>query len=193
MSTQSAHSMDLTALLADWRLGNDQALEDALPVLYGHLKSLAGKHLAAERSHHTLETRDLVHEAFMRLNGQRSVPWQSRRHFLAIAGRMMRRILVDHARRKRCRITVCSQTLDGAEQIPNPSRGNDLQALDDAMQELAQVDADLAQIVELRFFAGLKHQEVASLLEISEPTVRRRFRTAKAWLFRRLHPAESTP
>ena len=179
---------DVTQLLADWRQGDDEALEELLPVVYGELRRQAGRFLSAERKGHTLQTRDLVHEAFLRLLDQRHVDWQNRAHFFAISARMMRRILVDHARSRGygkrggdVRKIVLNEELDVADE-----RASDLVALDEALAGLAEVDDELARIIELRYFGGLKTDEIGQALGVSEPTVRRRFRIAKAWLYRNL-------
>ncbi len=178
--------LDLTALLDDWRRGDDAALERALPMLYAELRRLASLHLVRESPGHTLQTRDLVHEAFLKIRDQRHVEWHNRSHFLAIASRMMRRILIDHARRKRVHARAAERIELEEGPLAAFQRGVDLLALDLALDRLAGVDERLAQIVELRFFGGLKHREIAAVLECSEPTVRRRFRAAKAWLYRSL-------
>ncbi len=177
---------DLTALLDDWRRGDDAALERALPIFYAELRRLAALHLVRESPGHTLQTRDLVHEAFLKIRDQRHVEWQNRSHFLAIASRMMRRILIDHARRKRVHARAAERIELEEGPLAAFQRGVDLLALDLALDRLARVDETLARIVELRFFGGLKHREIAVVLECSEPTVRRRFRAAKAWLYRSL-------
>ncbi len=177
---------DLTALLADWRRGDDDALERAMPFLYAELRRMAACHLVRESPGHTLQTRDLVHEAFLRIRDQRHIEWQNRSHFLAIASRMMRRILIDHARRKRVRAQAVERIGLEEGSLAAVQRGVNLLALDQALDRLAEVDRTLAQIVELRFFGGLKHREIAVVVECSESTVRRRFRAAKAWLYRSL-------
>lgn len=194
-STASAEGLqeDFTQLLAAWRLGGDTALADAMPLIYDQLRRLAGRHLNREDGGHSLDTRDLVHEAFLRLEKQRQVHWQSRAHFLAIAGRMMRRLLIDHARKKfgrardRVKVELDEQALQAAH------RGVDLLAVDQALVALHAEDPELAQIVELRFFGGMRHQEIAEVIGKSEPTVRRRFRLAKAWLHTRLRQDAEPP
>ncbi len=179
---------DVTRLLADWRDGDDHALEQLLPLVYGELHRLAGSYLHRERAGQTLETQDLIHEAFLRLVGQRHVDWQNRSHFFAIAARMMRRILVDRARRRGYQKRGGNAQRLNLDEVPDlsASRDDELVALDDALTELAAVDEELARIVDLRFFGGLGHDEVAAVLAVSNPTVRRRWRLAKAWLYRRL-------
>ena len=179
---------DVTQLLARWRGGDDQALEDLATLVYGELRRLAARYLNHESAGLTLQTHDLVHEAFLRLVGQRHVDWQNRAHFFGIAAHMMRRILTDHARRRlsgkrggaRRRIV-----LDDVPDVAAPSNA-EIVAVDEALVELQEVDEELAKIVELRFFGGLEHDEVAAVLGVSNVTVRRRFRIAKAWLFARL-------
>lgn len=179
---------DVTQLLADWREGDEQALERLLPEIYLELRRLASRQLKSERRGNTLETHDLIHEAFLRLVKLRQVNWQNRTHFFAVAARMMRRILVDHARHhargKRgggFRTVAIEEALDCS---PEPSA--DLVALDEALSDLAAVDPGLGRIVELRFFGGLKHEEIADLFGQSTTTVRRRWRLAKAWLYQQI-------
>ena len=181
-------SHDVTLLLAGWRDGDDEALEQLLPVVYAELRRLASSYLRGERRGHTLQTCDLVHEAFLRLVDQSHVDWQNRSHFFAIAAGMMRRVLVDHARSRGYvkrggdlrRITL--------DEMPDVSdeRGGQVLALDEALSGLAEVDGELARIVEMRFFGGLKNDEIADALGVSNVTARRRFRVAKAWLYQHL-------
>jgi RNA polymerase sigma factor (TIGR02999 family) len=185
----------VTQLLADWQAGDDRALEQLMPLVYGELRRLAGRYLNREREGHTFQTHDLIHEAFLRLIGQRQADWQNRSHFFAIAAQMMRRILVDHARSRgalRHGGDVRQLVLDDLADIA-VQRDADLVALDEALTELAKVDESLARIVDLRFFGGLDHDEIASLLGVSNPTVRRRWRVAKAWLYRQLSDGEAPP
>jgi RNA polymerase sigma factor (TIGR02999 family) len=182
----------VTRLLVDWQAGDDRALEELMPLVYGELRRLAGRYLNREREGHTLDTHDLIHEAFLRLIDQRQVDWQSRAHFFAIAAQSMRRILVDHARRRGARRhggDVRQLLLDDVPDLA-VHRDDNLVALDDALTDLAREDEALARIVELRFFGGLEHDEIAALLGVSNPTVRRRWRLAKAWLYRRLSGSE---
>lgn len=183
----------VTRLLVDWQAGDDRALEQLMPLVYSELHRLAGRYLHREREGHTFETHDLIHEAFLRLIDQRQVDWRSRAHFFAIAAQMMRRILVDHARRRgshRRGGDVRRLVLDEVPDLAVP-QGEDLVALDEALTELAREDESLARIVDLRFFGGLDHDEIAALLGVSNPTVRRRWRLAKAWLYRRLAGSEA--
>jgi RNA polymerase sigma factor (TIGR02999 family) len=185
---------EVTRLLARWSRGDGDALDELMPLVYGELQRLAGRTLEQERGEPSLQTHDLIHEAFLRLIGQREVDWQNRAHFFGIAAKMMRRILTDHARRrardKRGGGHV-AVPLDEGLAVAERSDA-DVVAVDEALVELAAVDEELARIVEMRFFGGLEHDEIAAVLGVSNATVRRRFRVAKAWLFRRLGGREPT-
>jgi RNA polymerase sigma factor (TIGR02999 family) len=179
---------DVTALLAEWSRGNHSALNELLPLVYAELRRMAARQLRRERINHTLQPTALVHEAYLRLVGQREVDWQSRAHFFAVAAQVMRRILVDHARRHgavkrgegvRCVSVDDAQEVAASDEIP-------ILALDRALDRLQKVDAGLARIVELRAFGGLTIEEAAQVLEVSPSTVKRDWRTAKAWLNREL-------
>ena len=185
---------DVTRWLAEWRNGDERALERLFPVVYGELRRLASRYLDRERQGHTFQTHDLIHEAFLRLIPQRHVDWQSRNHFFAVAAQMMRRILVDHARRRQYDKHGGALHRVALDEMPDLAVRSDLDfvGLDEALVELAEVDSSLAQIVDLRFFGGLEHGEIASVLGVSKPTVQRRWRTAKAWLYRRLQPMEES-
>lgn len=159
-----------------------------MPLVYAELRRLAGARLRGERADHTLQATAIVHEAYIRLVDQTRVEWRNRAHFFAIAARLIRRILVDHARRRQAdkrgggNVRV---TLD--EQLVAPAmRDLDLVALDDAMRELAEMDPELAGLVELRFFGGLTIRETAESLGVSPATVKREWATARAWLHRRI-------
>jgi RNA polymerase sigma factor (TIGR02999 family) len=178
----------VTQLLARWRGGDDQALEDLVSLVYGELRRMAGRYLNHEHAGQTLQTHDLIHEAFLRLIGQRHVDWHNRSHFFGIAAQMMRRILTDRARRRASGKHGGGGRRVFLEEIPDVAARTDADiiAVDEALTELKDVDEDLARIVEMRFFGGLEHDEIAAVLGISVPTVARRFRLAKAWLYRRL-------
>jgi len=179
---------DVTLLLARWRRGDDQALNRLVSLVYSELRRLAGRYLNREKVGQTLQTHDLIHEAFLRLIPQRHVDWQNRAHFFGIAAQMMRRILTDHARRRSCGRHGGGVRRVVLDDVPDAAAGSDagVVAVDEALVELQGVDEELAKIVELRFFGGLEHDEIAALLGVSNVTVRRRFRIAKAWLYRRL-------
>jgi RNA polymerase sigma factor (TIGR02999 family) len=175
-------------LLRSWGRGNVQARDDLLPLVYRELKRRAAAYLRHERRDHTLQPTALVHEAYVRLIGQERVAWQNRAHFFGIAAQMMRRILVDHARehqaakRPGAGLRVAFDDRVGAT-LPADC---EVLLLDLALQELTQVDARQAQIVELRYFGGMSEHEVASVLSLSRATVTREWQTARAWLYRRM-------
>jgi len=183
----------ITRLLVEWREGNERALEDLVPLVYGELRRLARHYLNRERRRPTLETHDLIHEAYLRLCDLQALEWQDRVHFFAIAARIMRRILIDRARRRQSPKHGGGAVEVRLAEIPGLAVERDagLLALDEALVELAESDPMLAQIVELRFFGGLDHDEVAAVLGLSNPTVRRHWRLAKSWLHQRL--AQSGP
>jgi RNA polymerase sigma factor (TIGR02999 family) len=179
---------DVTALLRRWNEGDKQALESLLPLVYAELRAVAANCLRSERSDHTLQPTALVHEAYLRLIGQDRVAWQNRAHFFAIAAQMMRRILVDHARRRRAakrdavtfRITLSGLSEEPADLDP------EILALDEALKGLEALDPRQARIVELRFFGGLTVEETAEVAGLGTATVKREWRTARAWLRREL-------
>lgn len=153
-------------------------------MVYKELKRIAARQLANERSNHTLQATALVHEAYLRLIDQHSVDWNNRAHFFSIAAEMMRRILVNHAISRKAQKRGEGETLlslDQALHIPN-KQNVDLLLLDEALQRLAEFDPTQAHIVEMRFFAGLTNEEVAAVLGVSDSTVKREWRSAKAWL-----------
>ncbi len=181
-------SGDLTQLLVDWSDGDEEALARLMPAVYDELRSLAGRYLNRERSDHTLQTTALVHEAYIRLIDQKRVRWQSSLQFFALAAQMMRRILVDHARSHRYAKRgggMRKISLDDAPEV-SMDRAADLVAVDDAMKALSELDPELSRLVELRFFGGFKVQEIADHMGVSVPTVNRRWKMAKAWLYRYL-------
>jgi RNA polymerase sigma factor (TIGR02999 family) len=176
----------VTALLKEWSGGDSNALERLMPVVYGELRKLAASYLRQERPDHTLQPTALVHEAYIRLTGQRDVAWQNRAHFFGIAARMMRRILVDHARKRQAakRDAAAWRVITD---IPDaPDHAPELLALDRALGHLEKLDPQQARVVELRFFAGLTVEETAEATGISPATVKRDWRTAKAWLRREI-------
>jgi RNA polymerase sigma-70 factor, ECF subfamily len=181
-------SPGVTALLADWSRGDGTALNQLLPLVYAELRGVAARQLRKERADHTLQPTALVHEAFIRLVDQRHADWRNRAHFFAVAAHIMRRILVDHARRhgaaKRGEGVRCVSMDDASDAAgPNPIP---VLGLDQALDRLEKVDGDLARIVELRAFGGLTIEETAHVLSVSPATAKRDWRTAKAWLNREL-------
>jgi RNA polymerase sigma factor (TIGR02999 family) len=179
---------DVTALLGDWSRGNRTALNQLLPLVYTELRRVAARQLRSERADHTLQPTALVHEVYIRLVGQRQVDWQNRAHFLGVAAQVMRRILVDHARRrgasKRGEGERCV-SIDVAKEVAAPNE-TPILALDQALDRLEKIDGELAKIVELRAFGGLTIEEAAHVLSVSPSTAKREWRTAKAWLNREL-------
>lgn len=159
-----------------------------MPLVYSELRRLAGSYLRRERPDHTLQSTALVHEAYLRLIGQREVNWKSRAHFYGIAAQMIRRILVDHARAHRAEKRGSGGiklALDNADALAVPA-DLDLLRLDDALNGLAALDERQSRVVELRFFTGLSVEETAEVLQISSATVKREWSSARAWLFREM-------
>ncbi len=178
----------VTELLLAWSAGDRTALDQLVPIVHEELRRLARLQMRAERDNHTLQTTALVNEAFLRLVDLRRIRWQDRAHFLALSARLMRRILVDHARTRSYQKRgggAANVTLDEAL-IASEERGADLVALDDALEDLARVDARKSQVVELRFFGGLSVEETAQALKVSPETVTRDWRLAKVWLLREI-------
>ncbi len=181
----------ITELLQKWQGGNREALDRLMPLVYDELRIIAARHLSRERRDHVLQTTALVHEAYMKLVDQRRVDWRNRAHFFAIAARLMRRILLDDARRRHRdkRGAGAVEVSIGDTPVPEPASSLalvDIIALDRALQDLEQLDADQGRIVELRFFGGLTVEETAEVMEISPATVKREWAMAKAWLYPRL-------
>jgi RNA polymerase sigma factor (TIGR02999 family) len=179
---------DVTRMLLDWSQGNQEALDRLMPLVYDELRRLARRCLRREPSGHTLQATALVNEAYLKLIQQSDVQWQNRAHFFAIAARLMRRILVDHARRHQASKRggmVHRLPLDEALDVPE-AQEVDLIALEEALIELARLDPEQCRIVELRFFGGLTVEEIAEVLGVSISTVKREWIMAKAWLFREI-------
>lgn len=180
-------------MLNAWSGGDEGALERLTPVVYAELRRLAARNMAQERHGHLLQPSALVNEAFLRLLGNAPVEWASRAHFFAFSARMMRQILIDFARAqdtgKRGHRSPHLDLSDVKELVREEGVQVDLLDLDRALAELARLDPRQAQVVELRYFGGLENAEVAAVLGISEPTVIRDWRVARAWLFDRLQPA----
>lgn len=175
---------EITRLLTSWSAGDPAALDELMPLIYDRLSGLASSFLRHERADHTLDTSSLVHEAYLRLVDQNQVQWRDRAHFFAIAGKTMRRILVDHFRRqasaKRGGDRVKLPLAATPEQLVEPVL--DFLTLDGALDTLERCNAELARLVELRYFGGLTKQETAEVMGISTATVIRRWRMARAWL-----------
>jgi RNA polymerase sigma factor (TIGR02999 family) len=178
----------ITQLLLDWSRGDRAAFDELVPIVYGELRRLARHYMRGERGGHTLQTTALVNEAYLRLVGHENIEWQSRGHFFGVAAQAMRRVLVDHARargyQKRGGGAVRVTLEEGALVVA--ARAEEVVALDEALARLEALDPRKARVVELRFFAGLSHEETAAALGVAEVTVRREWRTAKAWLLREI-------
>ncbi|MBV8906631.1 MAG: sigma-70 family RNA polymerase sigma factor [Acidobacteriia bacterium] len=178
---------DISVLLRAWSDGDSSALDKLTPIVYQELHRLARRYMRRERSGHSLQTTALVNEAYMRLVDYKGMKWQNRAHFFAVSAQLMRRILVEHARRRNLkrggqapRVSLEEAAFVGGE--PDA----DLVALDDAMNSLARIDPRKVQVVEMRFFGGLSVEETAEVLKVSTVTVKRDWRAARAWLYREL-------
>ncbi len=185
-SEDSLPREEITLLLHAWGKGSDDALEELIPAVYLELRQMARRALRGERQDHTLEPTALVHEAYFRLSSQERIQWRNREQFLGISAQLMRRILVDHARRKQAakrggeRFAV---TLEDGMALAE-DKAVDLIVLDDALERLRELDPRQAKIVEMRYFAGLKIDETATALGVSVRTVKREWQMARAWLRR---------
>ena len=178
----------ITELLAEWREGNQSALDELYPLVYDELHRLARRYMSRERRDHTLQTTALINEAYVRMVDQKNVNWANRSHFFAISAQIMRRILIDHARRN-----AYAKRGGGAQQVSLeevaalvPEQGRELMRLDEALKSLAEQDPRRSQVVELRYFGGLNNEEIAGVLQVSENTVTRDWNMARAWLYQQL-------
>ncbi|MEM6785239.1 MAG: sigma-70 family RNA polymerase sigma factor [Bacteroidota bacterium] len=187
-----ADALDVTQLLHAYSGGNRDAFDDLFAQVYDELRRLARYHLRQERSNHTLSTTALVHEAYIKLVRQENAQWQNRAHFYAVASQAMRRLLISHARKRNAqkrggdvaRVTLNEHLVEGAMQ------DDQLLALDEALSRLEQLSPRQSRVVECRFFGGLSVEETAAALSISEATVKRDWRVAKAWLYRELQESD---
>jgi RNA polymerase sigma factor (TIGR02999 family) len=181
------HSHPVSELLVRWKAGDQEALEALVPLVYKELRDIARRHLQRERPGHTLQSAALVHEAYLRLLDQRPFDTDNRAHFLAVASRLMRQILVDHARTHGAAKRGADRRVEIDTSLVLPQvRTTDVVALDDALKDLANLDEQQGRIVELRFFGGLSTEEIADVLGISPSTVKRDWNMAKAWLTRQM-------
>jgi RNA polymerase sigma factor (TIGR02999 family) len=185
---QPSKQHEITQLLAEWSDGNQSALDELYPLVYDELHRLARRYMSRERKGHTLQTTALINEAYVRLVDQRNVHWANRSHFFAISAQIMRRILIDHARRH-----AYAKRGGGAQQVSldealtiSSARGSDLLRLDEALKILSEMDSRRSQVVELRYFGGLNNEEIAGVLNVSENTVTRDWNMARAWLYQQL-------
>ena len=184
---------DVTGLLIEWRQGDKAALDRLTPLVYDGIRRMARREMQRERDGHTLQTTALINEAYVRLAGSQNIDWQNRAHFFAVTAQVMRRILIDHARRRQYskhggemqRVAFDEAIAMAASAMSKP-RAAELLALDEALDELAKLDPRKSRVVELRYFGGLSLEETAKVLEISLMTVRRDWRAAKAWLFKKV-------
>lgn len=175
---------DITQLLQQLSEGDGRVVDSLMPLVYTELRELANRQLGRERAGHTLSSTALVHEAYMKLVDQRNVSWQNRAHFFAIAAQSMRRILINYANKRLAQKRGGGQimvTLDEGD-APRETRVEELVELDAALDRLAELNERQSKVVEYRFFAGLKQEEIAEVLGVSVPTVRRDWRLARAWL-----------
>lgn len=182
---------DVTQILKDWSGGNEEASARLMPLVYEELRRLAREYLRRERGDHTLQATALVHEAYLRMVDEKNVTWQNRAHFYGIAARLMRRILVDHARAHNAAKRggfAQKFSLDEARDLPAPG-ATDLVALDGALESFAKTYPRKSEVVELKFFGGLEANEIAEVLKVSQKTVLRDWSFAKLWLCRELSAA----
>jgi len=184
----SSQPHEITQLLAEWSEGNQAALDKLYPLVYNELRRLAHGYLRRERKGHTLQTTALINEAYLRLVDQKHVHWANRSHFFAISAQIMRRILIDHARRY-----DYAKRGGGAQRISldeaavvAKERARELLMLDEALNGLTKIDPRRGRVVELRYFGGLNNEEIAAVLKISENTVTRDWNMARAWLYQEL-------
>jgi RNA polymerase sigma factor (TIGR02999 family) len=184
----------VTALLGRLRDGRTDVADQLVPLIYDELRRIAGAQMRRERVGHTLQATAVVHEAYMRLAGEQEIQWQNRAHFFAIAARVMRQVLLDYARQRRAekRGGEAAQKVEiDAELLVGPNRIEDIVAMDEVLTRLSDLDQLQGRIVELRFFGGLSVEETAEVMDISDSTVKREWRSAKAWLHRELASAGS--
>src|SRR5437899_6710835 len=192
MDTPSVSPHKVTQLLQQWSRGDDAALAGLTPLVYEELRRLAHHFMEGQRPDHTLQTTALVNEAYLRLADQTNPRWQNRAHFFAVAARAMRQILVSYARSQRSQKRgggALKVELDEAA-IVSPEESKEIVDLHEALEQLSALDSRKAQVVELKYFAGLNYDEMAEVLKISPVTVRRDWRFAKAWLYTQLHDVD---
>ena len=191
MDTPSVSQQRVTELLAHWSHGDDAALGELTPLVYEELRRLAHHHMGGQRPDHTLQTTALVNEAYLRLADQTNPSWQDRAHFFAVAARAMRQILVNYAESYRAQKRgggAIKVELDEAA-IVSPEKSKEIIDLHEALERLAALDSRKARVVELKYFGGLNHDEIAEVMKVSTVTVRRDWVFAKAWLYSELHNA----
>jgi RNA polymerase sigma factor (TIGR02999 family) len=179
---------DITTLLLEWSGGNRAALDELMPMVYEELRQLATRALSRERPNHTLQSTALANELYLKLIDQKRVQWRDREHFFAMASQMVRRILVDYARRIHAKRRGGPHTMITLEEALTPQKDRDLNLveLDNALEALSQIDSQQARIIELRFFGGLSIEATGRILGVSSSTVNREWNLARAWLYREL-------
>jgi len=182
---------DVSTLLLAWTNGDQHALDKLTPIVYEELHRLARYYMSGERTGHSLQTTALVNEAYLRLTDYKRMRWQNRAHFFAVSAQLMRRILVDHARRHNLKRGAGIQHVSLEDTAVVGERDEDLVALDEALQALARFDSRKARVVELRFFGGLNVDETAEILKVSSITVMRDWSSARAWLYREMKGASA--
>ena len=186
--TRIPRQHQITELLAEWREGKQSALDELYPLVYDELHRLARRYMRRESKGHTLQTTALINEAYVRLVDQKNVHWANRSHFFAISAQIMRRILIDHARRHAYAKRGGGARPVSLEEVAAvlPDQSEELLRLDEALKSLAEMDPRRSQVVELRYFGGLNNEEIAGVLHISENTVTRDWNMARAWLYQQL-------
>ena len=191
----TAVNHDITVLLNDLAGGNRSVVDALLPEVYDELRRIASRQLAGERNNHTLNTTALVHEAYLKLVRQDRSTWQNRAHFFGVASMAMRRILINYAKKRLTEKRGSGMAAVTFEEsvLAGETRAEELVALDEALTRLEAISERQAQVVTMRYFGGLKHAEIAEALGVSEPTVRRDWSFAKAWLTRELGPDGDQP
>ncbi len=179
---------NVTQLLIAWRTGDPKALDELVPLIYTELRRIASRYVRRESRNRTIQTTDLVHEAYLRLVSSSELTWQNRAHFFAIAARLMRQILINYARKRRAHKRGEGQPMVSLEEsaVLSREKSEEILALDEALQRLAGVDERMARIVELRYFTGLTIEETAEALSISPATVKREWQVARAWLYQEM-------
>ena len=191
-SMMTVNADDLTGLLIEWGQGDKAALDRLTPLVYDEIRRIAHRYVQREREGQTLQTTALVNEAYLRLAGSANITWQNRAHFYAVTAQVMRRILIDHARRRQYvkhggeTQRVAFEVAISEAGLMSQPRAAELLALDEALDELARLDPRKSRVVELRYFGGLSLEETAKVLEVSLMTVRRDWRAAKAWLYKKV-------
>ena len=186
MAVDDSHQ--ITNLLFDWNKGNELALEQLMPLVYDELRRMAKNYMRRQNSGHTFQTTELIHEAFLKLAARDDQKWENRAHFFGVAAKAMRHILVDYARSKhRQKRGGWQEKVSLSEDnLLSDSRSNEIVALDDALNLLAELDERKSRVVEMKFFGGLKVDEIARVLKISPETVKRDWSFSKSWLLREL-------